>query len=104
MNNVNLTGRIASIVSSEKCTIFTVAAKRHRSTDYTDFVDCIAFNSTSDFIQRNFEIGKPIEIEGYISKSKHNDEYHTRVIVESAGFCGAKIPQSTDEVSAQPED
>lgn len=101
MNNVNLTGRIASIKELENCTFITIAAGRpfHHGNN-VEFVDCVAFSNNAKFINKYFEKGKPIEIQGYISKTEHLGEFITKVVIDNVAFSGSK---PTQQNSAQPE-
>ena len=90
MNSVNLTGRIAALKQCEKCLFVTVATAQKKNYSEADFIDCVAFKHTSDFISRNFSKGQFIEIQGYLTKASHNGQYNIRVVIDSANFCGEK--------------
>lgn len=92
MNCVNLTGRIASLKTFEKCTFITVATPQKNNYKEADFVDCVAFGTTGGFIEKYFEIGQFIEIAGHITKTEHNGEYRTKVVIDNASFCGEMRP------------
>ena len=70
----------------------------------TDFINCIAWRQTADFISRFFSKGSMILIEGELQnrsfKDKNgNDRQVTEVIVSSASFTGEK--RGTQENAGQ---
>lgn len=108
MNRVTLIGRLtadpelkqsASGVSSVR---FTVAVDRQYKDKQTgerqsDFISCVAFRQTAEFISRYFTKGKMIAIEGSLRNNNYKDKkyqdvthYSYDVFVEQAEFCGDK--------------
>ena len=108
MNKVILTGRLTadpelrqtqSGISS--CT-FTVAVNRRfkdKETGKTeaDFIRCVAWRQTAEFVSRYFSKGQMIAIEGSIRTGSYKDKtypdithYTTDVYVDNAEFCGSK--------------
>lgn len=76
---------------------FTVAVTRaYKEADGTyksDFISCIAWRTTAEFICRNFSKGKLILIEGCIQTGSYNDRTHpdvthytTDILVEQVAF------------------
>ena len=60
-----------------------------------DFINCIAFGKTAEFINNYFSKGKEILIEGRIQTGSYDNQegkkvYTTDVIVEQCEFCGSK--------------
>ena len=85
---------------------FTIAIQRKfkdsSGTYPTDYIDCVAWRNTAEFLHNYFFKGSPIEVEGTLQKRNFEDSkgirrYVTEVIVESAGFNGRKM---RDDVSA----
>ena len=108
MNTVILTGRLTadpelrqsqSGVASCK---FTVACDRRFANKQTgqreaDFVSCLAFKNTAEFISRYFNKGKMIAVEGSLRTGSYKDRNHsdvthytTDVLVDNVEFCGDK--------------
>lgn len=108
MNKVILTGRLTadpelrqtqSGISS--CT-FTVAVNRRfkdKETGKTeaDFIRCVAWRQTAEFISRYFLKGQMIAVEGSIRTGSYKDKtypdithYTSDVYVDNAEFCGSK--------------
>ena len=108
MNKVTLMGRLTadpelrksqSGVSSVR---FTVAVERRFADKNTgerqsDFISCVAFRQTAEFICRYFSKGKMIAVEGSLRNNNYQDKkyqdvmhYSYDVFVEQAEFCGDK--------------
>jgi single-strand DNA-binding protein len=108
MNKVILTGRLTadpelrqsqSGVASCK---FTVACDRRFANKQTgqreaDFISCLAFKNTAEFISRYFTKGKMIAVEGTLRTGNYKDKKHddvthytTDVLVDNVEFCGDK--------------
>lgn len=104
-NKVILMGRITkdieikTTLSGVSVTSFSIAVDRRvQSKDgekVTDFIDCVAWRQTADFISRFFSKGKLILVEGelqtrtYTDKSGNNRKA-VEVIVDRAAFTGEK--------------
>ena len=108
MNKVILTGRLTadpelrqsqSGVASCK---FTIACDRRFANKQTgqreaDFISCLAFKNTAEFISRYFNKGKMIAAEGTLRTGSYKDKKHddvthytTDVLVDNVEFCGDK--------------
>lgn len=108
MNHIVLIGRLTadpelrqsqSGVSSVR---FTVAIDRQYKDKQTgerqsDFISCVAFRQTAEFISRYFGKGKMIALEGSLRNNNYQDKkykdvmhYSYDVFVEQAEFCGDK--------------
>ena len=108
MNNVQIIGRLTSDVELKQtqggiatCR-FTIAVDRpfkNKQTGEreTDFISCIAWKQTAQFISRYFSKGKMIAVDGSLRTGSYKDKNHadvthytTDVNVEQAYFCGDK--------------
>ena len=72
----------------------------------TDFINCIAFSKTAEFISKFFGKGKLIAIEGRLQTRKYEDNTGnkrtvTEVIVNKAHFTGEKAAKA--ETAAKTE-
>ena len=101
MNRVCLSGRLTATPEFKMTknhtpvTSFTLAVKRPRQHTITDFINCVAWSGTAEFICRNFIKGKWIEVEGVITQRSWTDtngKKHTVFEVEcsDASFGGDK--------------
>lgn len=106
MNSVQLLGRLARdpevrYTAGENPTAvarFTVACNRKYKKDAeqeADFISCIAFGKTAEFIERYFSKGSSIALNGRIQTGSYtnkdgNKVYTTDVVVESVEFVGSK--------------
>lgn len=75
-----------------KYTRFTVAINRGKEDQKTDFIDCVAWNNTAEFICKYFKKGQLIAIDGEIKTSVYEKDGENRkqvnVRVKSASFAG----------------
>lgn len=80
MNKVILTGYIASdpelktTPQGVHVTTLSVAVKRPRSSDTTDFFTVICWRNTAEFVTKYFRKGSGIEVSGYLTKRKWQDK------------------------------
>lgn len=101
-NKVILGGRLTADVE-QKATPngvavakFTIAINRRGSKDaQTDFIDCVAWRQTAEFISKYFSKGSSICIMGELQKRSYDDKdgnkrYITEVIVNEAYFVDGK--------------
>jgi single-strand DNA-binding protein len=76
---------------------FTVAVDRRSKQEerQTDFIRCVAWRQTAEFISRYFHKGSMIAVQGSIQVRNYEDkngqkQTMTEVIVDNASFCGGK--------------
>jgi single-strand DNA-binding protein len=107
MNKVIIIGRLTAdpeLRQSQNGTAscrFNVAVNRkfkNQNGEYdSDFISCVAFKQTAEFISRYFTKGKLIALEGTLRTGSYKDKKHqdvmhytTDVFVENVEFCGDK--------------
>lgn len=105
INNVTLMGRLTyepeiKVTPSGVSVIrFTIAVDRKYQADpsnkQADFIDCIAWRQTAEFISRYFHKGSMIALEGSIQTSNYTDKNgvkrkQTEVVANNVSFCGSK--------------
>lgn len=106
MNSVQLLGRLARdpdvrYTAGENPTAvarFTIACNRKYKKDAeqeADFISCIAFGKTAEFIERYFRKGSSMALNGRIQTGSYtnkdgNKVYTTDVVVDSLEFVGSK--------------
>ena len=78
---------------------FQVACDRTYQKDsqnrQADFIDCVAWRQTAEFISRNFHKGSMIAVEGTIQTSNYTDKDGNKrkqieVLANNVSFCGSK--------------
>lgn len=101
MNNINLIGRLTADVELkqtqngvEVCS-FSLAVKRPRVKDTTDFINCVAWRNTATFISKYFKKGNMIAVDGTLTSRKYQDNNGNNrvayeVVVDNAYFCEGK--------------
>ena len=90
---------------------FTVAVNRKFKNDKgeyeADFITCVAWRQTAEFVSRYFSKGKMIAVEGTLHTGSYQDKnypdvkhYTTDVYVDNVEFCGDKGSSSTAAATA----
>lgn len=109
MNKVILMGRLTKDVdmrqtpSGVSVARFTIAVNRRFSKEgQADFINCIAWRQTGEFISRYFSKGSMIAVVGSIQTRSWEDkdgkkQYTTEVIVDEAYFTGEKANANAAE-------
>ena len=108
MNKIILKGRLTAdpelrqTQSGIASCRFTVAVDRQYADKNTgerqaDFISCVAWRQTAEFVSRHFNKGKMIAVIGELRTSTYQDKKHpdvnhyaTDVYVDSVEFCGDK--------------
>lgn len=119
MNRVILMGRLTAdpelrqTPQGTAVTSFTIAVDRRIKTEngqQADFITCVAWRKTAEFICRYFQKGRMIAIEGQLQSRSWDTQdgkrqYATEVIVDNVSFTGEK-PQTenTDGFTYLPDD
>lgn len=94
--------------SGKKYLKFTVACNQgYGANQKTDFINCVAFEATAEFISRNFSKGSQILIQGQLHNNNFTDmngttHYTYEVTVSNAGFCGNKNSASVSFAPGKP--
>lgn len=80
MNSICLTGRITNDLERKVTTSgisvcsFSLAVKRPRVKDKTDFINCVAYRQASDFLINYAQKGTLIEVTGALTSRKWEDK------------------------------
>lgn len=89
---------------------FTIAVDRKYKKDdgspTADFINCVAFRKTAEFIEKYFGKGKMIAVVGSIQTRTWDDDdgerhYITEVLVDEVNFCGDGSGSSSADSSAK---
>lgn len=119
MNSVQIIGRLTAdperrqAQSGISSCRFTVAVDRKFADKNTgerqaDFITCVAWKQTAEFISRYFSKGKMIALQGTLRTGSYTDKNHsdvthytTDVFVENVEFCGDKGGNNTSSPQQQ---
>ena len=115
MNNVTLIGRLTkdpdlkTTQSGLSVCRFTVAVDRPYSKEkQTDFINCLAWRQTADFICKYFTKGQRIALIGSIQTGSYEKDgskvYTTEVNVSSVEFCESKKQNETAQTNEATEE
>lgn len=114
MNKTVLMGRLTADTelrttgSGKSVTTFTLAVPRRLSKeDKADFINCVAWGSTAEFINRYFGKGKMIAVIGEIQSRNYEDKNGNKrtaieVNVNEVYFCGKEEQKETVYDGGQP--
>lgn len=87
MNIVTLTGRLGADVELRQtqqgvsvCT-FTLAVNRHRTKDTTDWINCVAWRQSAEFLSRFTKKGDLIAVAGILTSRKYEDKQGAKRVV-----------------------
>lgn len=130
MNSVQIIGRVCRDIEvrysqngndSTAIARFTVAVDRRfkkEGGDTADFISCVAFGKTAEFLEKYFKKGMRIALNGRIQTGSYTNKdgvkiYTTDVIAENVEFCESKkdgeekhddLPKFDDGFMNIPED
>jgi single-strand DNA-binding protein len=99
MGNITKDIELKTTPTGKYITPFTVAVNER---DKTEFVDCIAWEKTAEFIQRYFRKGSSILVEGKLMSREYMDKNDNKrkvweVIVDKVHFAGGKSESKPTE-------
>lgn len=110
INNVVLMGRLVaspelrSTGTGVSVVSFTLAVERAFAKAgeqrQADFIDCVAWRQTAEFISKYFPKGSMIAVTGNIQTRNYEDKNGNKrkaveVVVDNASFCGSKAESGT---------
>ena len=119
MNSVNLTGRftrdpeVRYTDSGSSIARFSIACDRRYKQEggpTADFISCVAFGKTAEFIEKYFRKGMKIEISGRIQTGSYTNQegnkvYTTDVVAEQVGFAESRAAsQGTQDSNGNTND
>lgn len=101
MNKAIMSGRLCADIelrrtpSGKNVCAFTLAVDRRGKDAGADFIDCVAWEKTAEFLARYFQKGQQMNICGRLQTRSYEDKEGkkrkaTEVVVEEVGFCGSK--------------
>ena len=117
MNKTRFTGRLAQTPELKQtqngvtvCS-FTLAVKRPRVKDKTDFINFVAWRAQAEFVCRYFKKGDAMEVSGALTSRKYqdgngNNRVAFEVECEEVSFCltGGKAEQTGPTETATADD
>lgn len=119
INNVTILGRLTATPelkttqSGNSVTSFTVAVDRKYTPTgqerQTDFIECVAWRNTAEFIAKYFSKGDMLAVEGKLQTRLYEDKHGNKrkaveVVVSNVSFCGSKQQSAEEKPSEAPED
>lgn len=111
LNHVTLQGRLTADIelrytnNQKPVTSFTIAVTRDYSSGdekVSDFVDCVAWNATAEFINKYFQKGTLMIIEGKLQSRKWKDKQGNNRINWEVNVINAYFGESKRDKVVQP--
>lgn len=113
LNNVVLMGRLTATpvlnqtTGGALVTSFSIAVdrrlKRQGEERQTDFINCVAWQKTAEFISKYFKKGDPIAIQGELQTRKYTDkDGNNRVAVEVVINDARFVPATSNSTNTPP--
>jgi single-strand DNA-binding protein len=108
LNTITIQGRLTknpeskTIPSGTALCSFTIASERPKKKDgdqQTDFIPCIAWAKTAEFMQKYFHKGDMIIVSGRLQSRQYEGQdgknhLAYEVSISEANFCGGKKPET----------
>lgn len=118
INTVTIMGRLVRdpelrrTQSGKGVANFTVAVDKMKKEDGADFISCVAWDSTAEFVNTYFKKGSMIALTGRLSTRSYDDKAGnkrtlTEIIAINVSFCGSKsenAPTARKSVDVPVED
>lgn len=112
-NNIQLAGRLTAKPELKKtpngisvCQ-FTIAVNRKADKDTADFINCVAWRQTAEFITKYFDKGTAIFVDGSLQvrtwEDKGQKRYATEVLVNAAYFVNDKVANNSNPLAGATE-
>jgi len=116
LNNITLMGRITHTPELKQTTSGTSVLSFQLAVDrrfkngndkVTDFIDCVAWQQTAEFIARYFSKGDMLAVVGELQTREYTGRDNAKkkaveVIVSQASFCGGKAEKQPTGNEEQP--
>mgnify|MGYP000641698157 CR=1 FL=1 len=103
MGRLTHTPELRITTSGKEVCSFDIACERSYSANgqrETDFIPCVAWGKTAQFISQYFDKGSMIAVNGSLQTRKYQDKQGNNrtayeIQVREVSFCGSKAPDST---------
>lgn len=110
MNSVNLLGRIAwmEVADAREMLVcrFLLAVDAGKDRE-ANFIPCVAFGKTAEFLDNYLDKGKRIAVSGHINTGSYEKDGATvrtfDVVADRVYFADGKEPEAEPEKPAEPE-
>ena len=110
MNNITITGRLTAAPDLRTTTggipvcTFTLAVKRPRVKDTTDFINCVVWRASAEYIGKYGKKGSIVGVSGSLTSRKYEDKEGIKrtafeVVADSVELCESR---SNDEGGQTP--
>ena len=105
MNHIDIIGRLTAdpelrhTQNGIPVASFTLAVDRPHVKETTDFINCVAWRQTGEFVAQYFSKGRKMGVSGILTTRRYEDKdgnkrTATEVVVDQVDFCDDKKPES----------
>lgn len=113
MNTINLVGRLVqdpelkTTQSGKSVCSFTLAVNRPRVKDTTDFINCVSWNQSAEYLTNYGRKGSLVAVTGVLTSRKYDDKdgnHRTafEVVCDLVSLCDSKDKGKDGIVNTQP--
>ena len=113
MNSINIVGRLVqdpelkTTNSGKSVCSFTLAVNRPRVKDTTDFINCVAWNQSAEYLTNYGRKGSLVAVTGVLTSRKYDDKdgnHRTafEVVCDLVSLCESKDKGKDGIVNTQP--
>ena len=113
LNNITLMGRLTRAPelrltqTGKSVASFTIAVDRDYDRQKTDFINCVAWGSTAEFVDKHFTRGQLLALSGRLqlrewTDKSGNNRVSAEVIADHVYFCGDKSDSGVAPVDVAP--
>ena len=111
MNSCNFVGRLTHDLELKKtssdlsvCT-FTIAVNRPKVKDTTDFINCVAWRGSAEYLTKYAQKGSLVAVTGTLTSRNYEDKQGNKrtafeVIADNVTICDSKPKEATSSVGS----
>lgn len=114
LNNITLMGRLTrapelrATQTGKSLSSFTLAVDRDYDRSQTDFISCVAWGGTAEFVDRYFTKGQLLALSGRLQMrewtgKQGNTRISAEVVADHVYFCGDKSDSGAAPVDVAPD-
>ena len=81
---------------------FSIAITRAYNKEQTDFINCVAWGKTAEYLGKYAKKGQLVSVDGELNIDKVNDKYYTKVNASSVSILSSKGDVQEQTQTVQP--
>lgn len=84
-------------VGGKQIANFSIAINRSFNKDQTDFISCVVWGKSAEYIGKYGKKGQLVSVEGELNINKSGDKYYTQINTSQVGILSSKNEGSSNE-------